>query len=226
MNKNKNMNSLFLTLAIVLPVLAAIFFVKFTAAIPWYVLLIGVLLIEEFYVVPIFTINYYKLYGQDLGSSKWKAFIPIYNYIMTFGKVSSILTIVTFVVFLLSSISTLVPSVFTFMGDRFILRFSSTMPTVIIVEFTILNVILGVSFYKNSNNVNKYFHMAFPNEGSYKKLGWVMEYLPFLEVFLYILPIFRIIPLLSCIDKEVSMTSMKLDVDTIKEISKEEEEDL
>ena len=152
----------------------------------------------NFVLVPIFTINYYRMYDMD--SPGWKAFIPLYNVTLT-SKPS--LAIASYILIILNIVVMLLVTnvwIFEFLGDKMFFIISDGLPLVLMITISLYYLVTGIAlatpliqcrdlyleFFRDSDEVSTGFGRFLMKSGSITK---------YLEVCILILPVFRIIPM-------------------------------
>lgn len=206
--KEKNIATLQITGAIIAVLSLCVIFFIFTKKISPIWIIFFCMASEVFLAIPVFNVYYYKLWDQDLGPNTFKAFIPVYNYTMTMSKLFGWITIALFILIGISLLSTLVPSIFKMFGHSFLFMFVYRFPIYMITIVGITSIVIGIGLYDTVVQVEKKYNETFPSVQSNKKfklIETIYRIVPFAGFVFCVLPLFRLIPILSCIDKETSL---------------------
>lgn len=149
---SKDKNSLITAIALITMIILAVVFFTMSRMLPMIYMLIGVEAIEILYVIPTICEKYYKLYGVDLGASKW---IPGYNMLTIFSKPLAIVTVVASVITLIIAFFTFAPLFWTNMSN--LDTFADIQYRAFgwfIVALIILSIVVGIGFAQVLHKVN------------------------------------------------------------------------
>lgn len=205
---DENKATITLTLATLGIIGLAVFFIVFTKFIPVTVLFILAIIAEVLIVVPFFNINVFKMYGQPL-KIKLEAFIPIWNYVMSSDLL--IPTLIGFIVTFIIGLSCLVPDMYRIFGITFMLKVGTVIPNIVMISLLITNLLVGIGFYRTCLDIKSIYYKTFCSmtEQSESILSKIYNCIPFLDIILLSMPIFRMIPLMNNIEKTISISKIK-----------------
>lgn len=210
---SRNAKTIISTLLVLAIISYAILCSMYSSKIPMQWVALIVCFIELFYSVPLFILNYFKLYDRDLGKNSYLAFVPHLNYTLCMGTVLQILSHVTLVLMLLSFALTFTSGWLSIMPDTFVLQSQDLMPTLCIILFVFYNAIVGLGLYIATVDIRKIHSVNLPSQqtkGFFRFIDTVFRYLPLVELPILLLPLIRTASLIGSIDKMKGLVDLGL----------------
>lgn len=209
----RNSKTILSTLLVLAIISYAVLCSMFSSKIPMQWVVLIVCFIELFYSVPLFILNYFKVYDRDLGRNSYLAFIPHVNYTLCMGTVMQIISHIIMVLFIISLALTFTSSWLSLMPDTFVLQSQDIMPVVCVSLFVIYNAILGLGLYITTVDVRKIYSVNLPSQqtkGFLKFIDTIFRYLPLIELPILLLPLIRSVSLIGSIDKMKGLIDLGL----------------
>lgn len=199
-----------LVFALIVVVLVAYPFVccMYSGNIPQSYIFFGFLALEMLYVVPVFNDSYSKLYGEPLSlKDRILSCVPFYGYTVCMHSVVAAIVRVLLVLQVIFVVLTLFPSFFQVIFSTNDLLIAGDLYTAFVLGFFfLLNVAIGIGLYMIVCDVNKKYRSKFTTGKGFIKI--ILEGVPFLGIFLLILPVLRLIVLLTTLERLQDMIKL------------------
>lgn len=169
--------------------------------------MLGILLFEiifNFVVIPSIVNNYYKLYNYQPPSVAVR-YCPFYNMTKIMSPITARLSIFSLMFLIVGLVLSRSITLFSFLGQRLFLIIYDGMPYLVFFSAIIHFICIGVGLGGVSLKVKGLFSVFFEVDaddfqGFFKVLGKLLSTSKYLEVILFTLPVFRLIPAMTVME--------------------------
>lgn len=162
------------------------------------VILVLYLIGFNFVLLPIFTNNYYKMYGMD--SPGYKSFIPMYNATLSSKPSWAVMSYILIIINILVLILVFNIWIFEVLGDKWFFIVSDGMPLVFMITVSLYYLVTGIGLMTPLLQTKELYIEFFRDSDEVR--GGIARFImkssalvKYLEVILLVLPIFRIVPM-------------------------------
>lgn len=179
MNKSDK-DKLLILLVIVLYIAMTVFFIRGTKKIPWYLIIVSLVVIEYLIAQPRLCKLYYQANNQQIGFTR---FIPFWNEVAIFEQVDAILTLVSYLILALVLILFFLPAdtVVSLLGEHIALNYGTYVIRAIFICLVINTIIVGIGFLHVTHNI-KIMHKTLTHGYSNFSTGIITVVFGFLPI--------------------------------------------
>lgn len=167
-------------------------------------------LLFSFLVIPSIVNNYYKLYEYEPPSILVR-YCPFWNMTKIMNPISARLSIYSFIIVVLLLLLSRNITVLGFLGQRLFLVIVDLIPMLVFLSAVLHFIFIGIGLGGVSISVKALYSRYFEEDrndldGFFKVLGKALSGSKYIEIILFALPVFRIIPALNLMDNCSELT--------------------
>ena len=179
MNKSDK-DKLLILLVIVLYIAMTVFFIRGTKKIPWYLIIVSLVVIEYLIAQPRLCKLYYQANNQQIGFTR---FIPFWNEVAIFEQVDASLKMFPFLILALVLILFFLPAdtVVSLLGEHIALNYGTYVIRAIFICLVINTIIVGIGFLHVTHNI-KIMHKTLTHGYSNFSTGIITVVFGFLPI--------------------------------------------